>query len=127
VKRNSIWGLAFVVVAAISFAAGVEWQRRSDTGQAFDTPYQAVILDNGQTFYGKLEGYGTPFPILREAAYLQTLIDAATQQQKKVLIKRSDELHAPDRMILNARHILMVESVQPESKATDLMLELKQR
>jgi hypothetical protein len=93
----------------------------------FTTPYQAVLLDNGQVYYGRLEGLGTSFPILREVYYVQTGVNPETKQQSNVLLKRGKEWHAPEFMVLNANHILLIEPVSPTSKVADLIAELKNR
>jgi hypothetical protein len=40
---------------------------------------------------------------------------------KNVLVKRGKELHAPTETILNARHILVVEPVGPNSEVARLI------
>ena len=41
----------------------------------FPTEYQAVYLDNGQVFFGKLSETGSPFPLLRDVFFIQTQVD----------------------------------------------------
>ena len=36
----------------------------------FPTEYQAVYLDNGQVFFGKISETGSPFPLLREVFFV---------------------------------------------------------
>ena len=38
---------------------------------ALDAPYYAVVLTNHITYIGRLEGFGTRFPVLRDAYYIQ--------------------------------------------------------
>ena len=83
---------------------------------AFKTAYQAVLLTNGSVYYGKLEGLGGPFPVLRDVFYVQAAADANTKQTTNVLIRRGKEWHGPDFMLLNASQILLVEPVSPGSR-----------
>jgi hypothetical protein len=89
------------------------------------TPYQAVLLSNGSAYFGKLEGLGTPFPVLREVFYVQSSQNPETKQVSNILVKRGKEWHSPDRMILNANMIVLVEPVSPTSRVAQLIAEAK--
>ena len=93
----------------------------------FDSPYQAVLLDNGSVYFGKLAGLGTPYPVLTEVYYVQNAVNQQTKQQTNVLIQRGQEWHSPDRMILNANHIVFVEPVGKSSRVAALIDELKSK
>lgn len=41
----------------------------------FPTEYQAVFLDNGQVFFGKLEDAGSPYLTFRDVFYIQQQVD----------------------------------------------------
>ncbi len=85
------------------------------------TEYQAVFLDNGQVFFGKLEKAGPHYLILRDVFYVQTRVDQDTKQTKSILVKRGLEWHAPDFMQVNTRHVVLVEPVAPESQVAQLI------
>jgi hypothetical protein len=89
------------------------------------TEYQAVFLDNGQVFFGKLENVGSKYPLLKDVYYIQSGQDPTTKQVNSVLTKRGSELHGPDIMYINANHVLMIESVTPSSKVGQLIQEAK--
>jgi hypothetical protein len=89
------------------------------------TEYQAVFLDNGQAFIGKLENAGSKYPLLKDVYYIQSQQDPTTKQVNSVLTKRGSELHGPDVMFINASHILIVESVTTGSKVAQLIEESK--
>jgi len=60
-KRTTvIVGLIFVVLGGVTLAL---WTTRGASTVKFETPYQAVLLDNNQVYYGKVQGLGTPFPL----------------------------------------------------------------
>lgn len=85
------------------------------------TPYQAVLLSNGSAYFGKLKGLGTPFPVLTDVYYVQSRQDPQTKQVTNILVRRGKEWHAPDRMILNANMIVLVEPVNPSSRVAQLI------
>jgi hypothetical protein len=94
---------------------------------AMTTPYTVVFLTNGQAFFGKLEGLGGPYPVLTDVYYVQSQMNQQTKEVKNTLIRRGGEWHAPDRMILNAQHIIFMEPVTPNSTVGKLIDELKKQ
>jgi hypothetical protein len=114
-----VWVLAgiVVIVAAFLFVKGT----RPGPPVVFTTPYQAVLLTNNAAYFGKLEGYGTPRPVLTEVYYIVTQTNPETKQSTNVLVKRGKELHEPDRMYLNPTQILCVEPVGANSKVAQLI------
>ena len=87
------------------------------------TPYQAVLLTNGSAYFGKLQGLGTPFPVLTDVFYVQSSQNPDTKQVSNILVKRGKEWHQPDRMILNSNMIVLVEPVSPGSRVAQLIAE----
>lgn len=83
--------------------------------------YQAVLLDNNQVYYGKLTGLGSDYPTLSDVFYIQTAVNPETKQTSNVLLKRGKEWHGPDKMLISARHIIMVEPVNPGSTVANLI------
>jgi hypothetical protein len=115
-----VWVLAgiVVIVAAFMFVKDT----RPGPAVVFSTPYQAVLLTNGAAYFGKLEGYGTPRPLLTEVYYIVTQNNPDTKQSSKVLVKLGKfELNEPDRMYLNPNQILGVEPVDPKSQVAQLI------
>jgi len=87
--------------------------------------YQLVLLDNGQTFFGRLDGLGSESAVLHDVFYIQTQVDPDTKQPRNSLIKRGKEWHEPDQMVLSTRHIVLVEPVSPSSTVARLIREAK--
>ena len=112
-------GIAALAVAAVVAVAAF---RTSETVK-FQTTYQAVLLDNGQVYYGKVSGLGTAFPVLTDVFYVQSQVNPETKAVSNILIRRGNEWHAPDRMVLNANHIVLVEPVGQNSKVAQLIAE----
>ena len=113
-----------IAATVLIIAAGVMlYTQLKERSLPFDTPYQAVLLINGAVYYGKLEGYGTKFPVLRDVYYVQSATNPENKQVTNVLVKRGKELHGPDRMYLNPNQIVLVEPVGTNSKVAQLIAE----
>ena len=96
-------------------------------GPEITTPYTFVLLDNNQVYYGKLSNAGSPFPELTDVYYAISSVNQETKAVTNVLVRRGNEFHGPDRMFLNARHIIMIEPVGPNSKIAQLIAEDKNK
>ena len=96
-------------------AAGVGCEKVTGTPD-LGSPYQAVVLTNGQVYFGKLEKLGAPYPTLTDVFYIHSQQNPDTKQMTNTLVKRGREMHGPDRMIINAQHILFIEPVRPDSQ-----------
>ena len=118
--RNGVIVLLSLVVLAV---AGYEFFGRAKSVE-MTSQYQAVLLSNGSAYFGRLEGLGTPFPVLHDVFYVQSAQDAE-KRVSNILVKRGKEWHAPDRMILNAASIVLVEPVSPGSRVAQLISEAK--
>lgn len=116
-----IWILAGLLVVV---ALGVHIYR-SVRGPSvrFTTPYQAVLLTNGSVYFGHLQDYGSPHPVLTDVFYVVSQTDPESKQVKSSLIKRGKEMHEPDRMYLNPNQIVFVETVGTNSKVSQLIVQ----
>lgn len=93
----------------------------SGSSHKFTTAYQAVFMDNGQVFFGKLEQMGGDYPLLRDVFTVQNQADPATKEVKSALVRRGVELHGPDYTVLNARHIVAIEPVAENSRVAQVI------
>lgn len=120
--RRSV--VVFIIGTIFGGGCGVgilTWIKRS--APPINSPFQAVLLDTGQAYYGKVDLLGTGYPVLRDVYYVKTATDPQTKQVTSVLVRRGREWHAPDLTVLNARHIVMIEPVGRESKVAQLIAE----
>jgi hypothetical protein len=117
---QAVWVLAGIVV--IVAALLIVKDTRPAPPVVFTTPYQAVLLTNGTAYFGKLDGYGTPRPVLTDVYYIVTENNPDTKQSSKVLVRLGKlELNEPDRIYLNPTQILGVQPVGPNSKVAQLI------
>jgi len=101
--------------------------RNSLAATGIKMPYQAVVLNNGQVYFGKLDKLGRPYPILTDVYYVQSQVNQDTKQVTNTLVKRGKELHGPEIMVLNASQILFIESVSTDSPRGELIDEAKKK
>lgn len=134
-KKNGnpwIWVIAIVVVIVI----GTLWWYKA--GRGVGTPpiaeeiasgeYQAVFLDNGQVYFGRLKTAKQDFYTLTDVFYLQTGAVGLDQTSSLSLIKLGNEAHGPeDKMEINKEHVLFVEDMKSDSKVVKAIQDYKSK
>jgi hypothetical protein len=118
----SIFALVFLVTVMTACDRG-----HRQNGPQITTPYAAVLLDNNQVYFGKLANSGSPFPELTDVYYIQNQVNQETKAVSNVLVRRGNEVHGPDRMFLNAHHIILIEPVGANSKVAQLIADDKSK
>ena len=109
------------VIAVLLAILAVQGFRGGPATPKLDTPYQAVALANGSVFFGRLENAGSAFPVLRDVYYIRNVDAAGSKEFRSELVKRGSEWHEPDSMTLNARYIVLIEPVKPDSQLAKLI------
>lgn len=126
------WVLAAALLGLLAAMAGCrQFSSMSDNSPAavpsFATPYQAVLLDDNQVYYGKLEDLGDRYVTLRDVYYIRRELNPKTKQVSNVLVERGkEEWHQPDHMVINAEHIVLIEPVGIHSQVARLIAESRQ-
>jgi hypothetical protein len=112
-----------VWLGAVALLAGLTACDRGERrgGPEITTAYAAVLLDNGNIYYGKLVNAGSRFPELTDVYYIRSEVNQETKAVTNVLVRRGNEVHGPDRMFLNEHHIVLVEPVGASSKVAQLI------
>jgi len=94
--------------------------------------YQAVFLDNGQVYFGKLYSQSKQYAVLKDVYYLQIaqapqpINPGETPPTNINIVKLGGELHGPrDEMKINRDHILFTESLQKESRVVQAIEQFK--
>lgn len=116
-KKQIVWVVAVMLMAGLTACERGEREK----GPEITTPYSAVLLDNGQLYYGKLVNAGSSFPELTDVYYIQSQANQETKAVTSVLVRRGNEWHGPDRMFLNEHHIVLIEPVGTTSKVAQLI------
>ncbi len=127
-KKNiaSIFMFVFALAVLITTSA-CERQHQQRKGAEITTPYAAVLLDNNQVYFGKLANPDSSFPVLTDVYYIQSQVNQETKAVKSVLVRRGNEVHGPDRMFLNERHIILIEPVGADSQVAKLIADDKKQ
>ena len=120
-------GIALVAIAVVVLLVGSALYSQRDAAPRWTTPFQAVMLDSGIVYFGKLSGYGTPNPVLTDVYYVQSRQDPNTKQISNQLVRLSTQWHGPDRMVLNPSHIVAVEPVATVSTVATLIEEAEKK
>ncbi len=108
--------LALVGLAVVALLAAVAYQNyRRFHNPLITTRHQAVVLENGNVFYGRLDHAGSDHPVLRDVFTIRRELDPQTGQPRYILVKRKDEAHGADHIIIPATAIAFIEPVLPDS------------
>lgn len=122
-KINLILQGLIALLLIVLVAQGIHTPGSSLVG----SDYQAVILDNGQAYFGKLEKLDSGWPVLKDVYYVQQRVSEDGKVKQSILVKRGGEMHRPDHMIINARQIQFIEPVRDGSKVMELIENARSR
>ena len=90
--------------------------------------YQAVFLDNGQVYFGKLKRSNKTFYSLTDVFYLKTGTAGLDKVSNLSLTKLGGEAHGPeDKMDINVSHILFIENMRGDSKVVNAINQYKSK
>jgi hypothetical protein len=130
-EKHNVWvtWLKFVlVVGMIALLAGVLFFKIPGFAPKLDSriTHYAVALNNGLMVYGHPESVCRGVVVLTDVYYVLRQADPKSNQVRNTLVsRRKSEWHSPDRMILNANSILLMEPVDPASSVAKLIAEQK--
>jgi hypothetical protein len=122
-------GVAILAVIAILLAIQTFRGGASDKLE-FHTPYQAVLLNNGLAYFGKVESQNSKFVTLSDVYYIRSGTNqgaGSKAPQQNVLVKRGKEWHEPDRMTINLQSIVFIEPVSTTSQVAKLIEQSKSK
>lgn len=92
---------------------------------SFPTEYQAVFMDNGQVFFGKIGEASPDYLTLKDVYFVQRQVEQDQKVARNLLMRLGSEWHGPDFMRINKRHIVRLEPVAPDSQVAKLIREAK--
>lgn len=128
--RRKKWPFLAVLVGALIILALVGWWLMGPGGgvkQPAGDRYQAVFLDNGQVFFGKLKNVQGEYMILESAYYTKKaeVPEDATDEQKAAiennvsLSKVGNEIYGPEStMSIRAEQVLFWQNLKSDSKVS---------
>ena len=145
-KRGRLkWLAVFLIIALLFLGAAAVFGKKLLEKAKIKSDYQAVFLNNGQVYFGKLDlDHG--WVKLSDIYYLQltedlqpastnsdantqpTGTDAGSQQQQIQLVKLGSELHGPeDEMFIAKDKILFWENMKSDSKVMQSIRQYQSR
>jgi hypothetical protein len=119
---GAIAALIVIAVLAVALARSTSGSKDSLASAINPNKYQAVFLNNGQVYFGKLTAPGGDFYYLRHVYYLQSQASRRGIASQSKLIKLTTDINAPeDLMVINRSDILFVENLNPAGRAAQLL------
>ncbi len=112
------WIFVIIFVCALIIGGYFGYIKLSQSKMMINTyeGYQAVFVDNGQTYFGKLQKTRGDFYLLTNVFYLSPGSNTSPGSNL-ALSKLGLEAHGPeDKMEINKDHILFIETMKNDSK-----------
>lgn len=129
-KKGKGW--IWIAIGLLLLVGGGVWwfatQKTPDvgTGPINTGEYQAIFLDSGQLYFGKLKQTKDDFYQLTDVFYLQSGAIGLDATSSLSLIKLGNEAHGPeDRMMINKDHILFIEDLKGDGKVVQAIQDFK--
>jgi hypothetical protein len=109
-----------VVVVLLTLLVAHQVEGGDTLGSAINpNEYQAVVLTNGQIYFGKLTSPGDNYYYLRHVYYLTEQSTRAGQPKQRALAPIVRDVHAPeDMMVINRSQIVYVENLKPTGEVS---------
>lgn len=136
---NAPWGRVAVVVAAALIAlllialAVVSFGSNGSSEDKYvnSDKLQAVFLNTGQVYFGKITTLNNRYFVLTDIYYLQTSTSGTTQQNASTsvsLVKLGCELHEPyDKMVINRDQVTFWENLQDDGQVAKAVKTFQQQ
>lgn len=127
--------LALVVAGVIILAAGLLFTKflggKSEASFVDDSKYQAVFLNGGQVYFGKIQDLNNKFLTMDSIYYLRVNEQVQPEQgeqsqaqQDISLAKLGCELHGPqDEMIINREQVTFWENLKDDGQVAKAIAE----
>jgi hypothetical protein len=122
------WLILVLVIGIIALMAGNLYFNNLGFAPKLDSKisYYAVALTNGLTVYGHPESILKGVVVLTDVYYVVRQANPQTREVRNSLVShRKSEWHGPERTIINASNILLIEPVDPGSSVAKLIAEQK--
>lgn len=118
--------LLAAVALYLGFSGGVGNESKKINGKE----YQAVFLNNGQVYFGKIKSLNGKYIDLKNVFYIENSSQTATQTQSQNYTLRklgTTELHSPeDEMIINREQVTFWENLKDTSQVVTKIKEYYQ-
>lgn len=129
ILKSSIKGVIYAVIAIVALWIATSYLHIGSTRGAFpvvpETKYQAVFLQSGQVYFGKLTDLNADYVTLSDVYYLKEASDLS--QSNLNLVKLGGELHGPeDTIYIRKESISFWENMKDTSRVVQSIAGSKQ-
>lgn len=129
IKSNTILSLILfmsTVILVVAVILGIS-TKSSENSAVQKERYQAVFLNGGQAYFGKIKALNDRFIDLSDVYYISTNGQSGESNQANIsLIKLGSELHCPqDRMVINREQVLFWENLNDDGKVVNAIKQWK--
>jgi hypothetical protein len=139
--RYNYWRITFLLCIVFLLVAGGiygyrAWWPQSTEAQTSNT-FQAIFMQNGQVYFGKITQSDSEYVTLEHVYYIQSASQSsATQNAAETqttgteisLVRLGSELHAPEsKLYINKDHIMFYEDLRPDSQVLKSILSNEQK
>ena len=127
-----LFTVTILMLAVICYLAFVRPQNKQSK-YVDSSKYQAVFLNGGQVYFGKITALNAQYTSLADIYYLrvnqQVQPNGNTQNQNDVqLVKLGCELHGPqDQMVINREQIIFWENLKDDGQVAQAVSKYKQQ
>jgi len=124
---------ALLILGALAFGAKAIFGGSSESAQLDDTKYQAVFLDGGQVYFGKINTINSAYVELNDVYYLNVnsqdqAAAASTSSDNVSLVKLGCELHGPeDKMVINRASVSFWENLKTDAQVATAIKQWKEQ
>jgi hypothetical protein len=128
VRRIALAVILAALIAVIAFLAVSLAQERSSVGGFVnDDRFQAVFLEDGRVFFGKLVSSKGDYYEMRDAYYVQQVPGKKEKDQPtQEAVARTADLHGPDgRMLIPKDAVLFIENLRRDSQLAETIDRLR--
>jgi len=125
-----LWVVFFASIAILIIAVIFSLSARgSESGLVNKKGYQAVFLENGQAYFGKIKDINSSYIDLRDIYYLYNgSADGQNTSQNLSLVKLGTELHCPeDRMVIYRNQVTFWENINDSGKVVTAINDWKKQ
>jgi len=123
-----ITGLIGFIIGLVLGALALSLHDRGPAWNAdLKDAHVAVLLNNGQAYFGKIQAESKGFVKLGEVFYVQARVNPQTKESPNILVKRGKEVHGPSFMLLNTAAIQSIEPVGADSQIAKLIADAKNK
>lgn len=123
-----IGGVTLLLVALVAFSLTSNKGVTAEASLVDGNKYQAVFLNNGQVYFGKIKTLNRSYVVIDDIFYIEAQSTQQANNNNYTLRKLgTSELHAPeDRMVVNRDQVTFWENLKDSGRVVTAIKQYKQ-